>query len=91
VLIEIVLTEIVHRHHQTDELDLRSAVLLGAVALLEFGQVVADVLPLAVLDLDGDAVVCVVEVDAVDESQMRPEDTILVIATRSVPLVLVVR
>jgi len=52
--------EIVHRHHQTAELDLRPAVFLGAVPLLQLEQIVADVLPLALLDLDGDSGVGVV-------------------------------
>ncbi|OLZ39318.1 hypothetical protein A6E15_18160 [Natrinema saccharevitans] len=65
VLVEVMPAEIVHRYHQTAELDLRLAVILGAVPLLELEEVVADVLPLALLDPDGDAGVGVVEVNAV--------------------------
>ncbi|EMA07918.1 hypothetical protein C438_02317 [Haloferax denitrificans ATCC 35960] len=39
---------------------------------MELEEVIADVLLLALLDLDGDAGVAVVEVDAVVETQMRP-------------------
>jgi len=81
--------EIVHRHHQTAELDLRPAVFLGAVPLLQLEQIVADVLPLALLDLDGDSGVGVVEVDAVIEPQMRPELAVRVVAAGSVTFGLV--
>jgi len=91
VLVEVVLPQVVHRHHQTAELDLRSTVLLGAVPLLELEEVVTDVLPLALLDLDGDAGVGVVEIDAVVKPLMRPELTVRVEATCSSSLVLVLR
>ena len=90
VLVEVMPPEIVHRHHQTAELDLRSAVLFDAAPLLELEEVVADVLPLAFLDLDGDAGVGVVEVDAVFKRLMRPELTVRVEAG-GVPFVLVLR
>ncbi|AFK20810.1 hypothetical protein HFX_4118 (plasmid) [Haloferax mediterranei ATCC 33500] len=83
--------KVVHRHHQTAEFDLRPTVLLGAVPLLELEQVVADVLPLALLDLDGDAGVGVVEVDAVVKPLMRPELAVRVVAAGGVPLILVLR
>ena len=91
VLVQIVPPEVVHGHHQTAELDLRAAVLLCAVAFLEFEEVVADVLPLALLHLDGDADVSVVEVNAVVEPKMRPELAVRVEATGSSSLVLVLR
>ncbi|ELK55619.1 hypothetical protein D320_03496 [Haloferax sp. BAB-2207] len=81
--------KVVHRHHQTAEFDLRPTVLLGAVPLLELEQVVADVLPLALLDPDGDAGVGVVEVDAVVKPLMRPELAVRVVAAGGVPLILV--
>ena len=84
-------TQVVYWHHQTAELDLRLAVLLGAVPLLELEEVVADVLPLALLDLDGDAGVGVVEIDAVVKPLMRPELTVRVVAAGGVPFVLVLR
>ena len=91
VLVEVMPAEIVHRHYQTAELDLWPAVLLGAVPLLELEEVVADVLPLALLDLDGDAGVAVVEVDAVVKPLMRPELAVRVVAAGGVTFVLVLR
>ena len=91
VPVEVMSPKIVHRHHQTTELDLRPAVFLGSVPLLQLEQIVADVLPLALLDLDGYAGVGVVEVNAVIEPQMRPELAVRVIATGSVSFVLVLR
>ena len=91
VLVEVVPPEVVHGHDKAAEPDLRPAVLLCAVAFLELEEVVADVLPLALLDLDGDAGVGVVEVDAVVEPLMRPELAVRVVAAGGVPLVLVLR
>jgi hypothetical protein len=84
-------TQVVYWHHQTAELDLRPPVLLGAVPLLELEEVIADVLPLALLDLDCDAGVGVIEVDAVVKPLMRPELTVRVVAAGGVPFVLVLR
>jgi hypothetical protein len=91
VLVQVMPTQVVYWHHQTAELDFRPAVLLGAVPLLELEKVVADVLPLALLDLDGDAGVAVVEVDAVVKPLMRPELAVRVVAAGGVPFVLVLR
>lgn len=91
VLVEVVSPQVVHRHDKAAELDLRPAVLLRPIAFLKLEEVIADVLPLAFLDLDGDAGVGVVGVDAVIEPQMRPKFTVRGEATCSVPLVLVLR
>ncbi|AAC82912.1 unknown (plasmid) [Halobacterium salinarum NRC-1] len=91
VLVEVMPAKVVHRHHQTAELDFRPTVLLGAVPFLELEEVVADVLPLAFLNLDGDASVGVIEVDAVVKPLMRPELAVWVVAAGGVPFVLVLR
>ncbi len=83
--------EVVNWHHQTAELDLRPAVLLGTVPLLELEEVIANVLSLALLDLDSDAVVGVVKVDAVIKPLVRPELAVRIVAAGGIPFVLVLR
>ena len=89
VLVQVVVSKIIHRHHKAAELNLRPLVFLGPMPFLVLEQVVADVPTFTLLDLDGDAGVGVVEVDTVIKAQMRPELAVRVVAASSVPFVLI--